>query len=749
MKLELEATRQNSLDYNQFSEEGSSEDTAECLRAAVEAAQTGDRAEARELLLFVTESEPRNETAWLWLASISEYPEELLVFLQKVLSINPANKRALEWAAATESLLAKTFLARGASAVRENKSEFARQCFSQAIAHEPQNAAAWLELASVADAPEEKIGYLEKALSIEPDNKNALIALEITHEKARQALLKKANFAAISGERENAEQMLEELFGDAPELEEAWILKAYLAEESAEKIACYEKVLQMNPESAAAQAGMASLEAMRQKSVEQKNFAAALQKAFAENESLKRQNLAEEFSESSVSASSDEQSVEGSTPAEFAPSENAPLPDFPGGPDIELPAAENFPEESSIVPAQKSVSDSEIIETANQSDDFHGEDIADDSVYDLSNISENEIINFSLEDEFGQTDSAKVFETNKDSGDGGNFSEPDSPQTETPGKEKLFDEPDFFIHEAEAIGFQENLLDSETENNSSEDATENQAPEILARDSAFDSNDDAESAIHKIFTQAEPSACPFCAVVNEGQAVACRACRTMLSLSDLEAMLAYRDADAEVLQAAINAFEIEKSRRALTVEELSLLAIAHFNIKNSRAGFNCLQEALRLNPNNILLSSRVNFLAIRLAEIEEKQPRSAPDAAQKCCTIMIVDDNPTVRRLVAGKLEKCGHAVIAAESGTDALSKIGEVTPDLILLDIAMPQMDGYEICKFIRGNAATKDVPVLLISGKDGLFDAARGQAAGSTGFIAKPFGPEALMRAVETYLT
>ena len=65
-----------------------------------------------------------------------------------------------------------------------------------------------------------------------------------------------------------------------------------------------------------------------------------------------------------------------------------------------------------------------------------------------------------------------------------------------------------------------------------------------------------------------------------------------------------------------------------------------------------------------------------------------------------------------------------------------------------MPRMDGYEVCKVIRGRQATKDVPVIMISGKDGFFDKVRGRMAGASGYITKPFGPETLMKTVEACL-
>jgi twitching motility two-component system response regulator PilG len=104
--------------------------------------------------------------------------------------------------------------------------------------------------------------------------------------------------------------------------------------------------------------------------------------------------------------------------------------------------------------------------------------------------------------------------------------------------------------------------------------------------------------------------------------------------------------------------------------------------------------------------------------------------------------------LISGKLEKSGHETICAVDGVDALDKLDEVTPDLVLLDIAMPRMDGYQVCKMIRENESIKDIPVIMVSGKDGFFDKALGELAGSTGYISKPFGPEALMKIVNEYL-
>ena len=85
-------------------------DLESLVKKGIAAAQSGDREQARKLLSQATAIDPASEDAWLWLASISEYPEELLAFLNRVLEINPENERACEWRVATKSVLAKTFV---------------------------------------------------------------------------------------------------------------------------------------------------------------------------------------------------------------------------------------------------------------------------------------------------------------------------------------------------------------------------------------------------------------------------------------------------------------------------------------------------------------------------------------------------------------------------------------------------------------------------------------------------------------
>jgi twitching motility two-component system response regulator PilG len=116
--------------------------------------------------------------------------------------------------------------------------------------------------------------------------------------------------------------------------------------------------------------------------------------------------------------------------------------------------------------------------------------------------------------------------------------------------------------------------------------------------------------------------------------------------------------------------------------------------------------------------------------------------------VLIVDDSPTVCKIVSITLKKRGFDVQSAGDGVEAMALVASDRPDLILLDITMPRMDGYQLCKLIKGYPETKNIPVIMLSGKDGFFDRVRGKLVGCSDYITKPFDPELLVAAVERFL-
>ena len=117
-------------------------------------------------------------------------------------------------------------------------------------------------------------------------------------------------------------------------------------------------------------------------------------------------------------------------------------------------------------------------------------------------------------------------------------------------------------------------------------------------------------------------------------------------------------------------------------------------------------------------------------------------------TVLVVDDSPTVRKIVQMTLQREHIRVITAGDGLSALTSVADEMPALILLDIQLPRMDGYHICQIIRKNLQFRTIPIIMLSGKDGLFDKMRGRLAGSTEYLTKPFDSAELVQTVKKHL-
>ena len=115
--------------------------------------------------------------------------------------------------------------------------------------------------------------------------------------------------------------------------------------------------------------------------------------------------------------------------------------------------------------------------------------------------------------------------------------------------------------------------------------------------------------------------------------------------------------------------------------------------------------------------------------------------------VLVIDDSNTIRRSAEIFLKQGGYEVLLAEDGFDALSKVNDHDPDLIFCDILMPRLDGYQTCAIIKRNPRFTQVPVIMLSSKDGVFDKARGRMVGSEDYLTKPFTKEQLLRAVAQY--
>ena len=121
--------------------------------------------------------------------------------------------------------------------------------------------------------------------------------------------------------------------------------------------------------------------------------------------------------------------------------------------------------------------------------------------------------------------------------------------------------------------------------------------------------------------------------------------------------------------------------------------------------------------------------------------------------ILIAEDEPDIRDLIKFTLNFAGHEVIVTTNGEEAFEKAKETIPDLIMMDVRMPRMTGYEACKRMKEIHALKPVPVVFLSAKGQDSEIAAGLDAGAVEYILKPFAPDQLSetvnRLLETYGT
>lgn len=589
------------------------------LKKGISAAQCGDRSLARRLLTEAAEAEPTSETAWMWLASISEYPEELLGFLDRVLDINPANEKASEWRRATNALLAKTFVQRAIAAREEGSQVQADQALTQALSHDNDCVAAWLLRAEWTEASDAKVAAFEQVLQLDPENEQARNVLDEIGRQRSETAFADVKAAANAGKRKKALELVDEFLRTVPDNAEAWVLRSHLAIDMDDKIQSLEEALK----------------------IDEYNLAARAMYDFLTT------------------------TLRPEPTAEIEPKAEIPVADLAAPPAEELKSLYQQPEEDLT----------DCVDPGRSIEEIFG------SVHEEADPAGLTVESVELPEDVVAADVA-------------------------PASTDPFDET------MVALGVDDAAI--------------------------------PDAALAEAVMRGD--ACPFCHADNDAQAFECASCHAFLTLADLDVLFASPRADRDTVQQAVTEMEAEWNLREFSVSELKALGLGHLNLGDTEAGLKYLQEAGRFAPNDVMLAAEINSIAIRLDEMQRQAELHGGMPTGR--TILVVDDSPTVRKLIAGKLEKSGHTVICAADGVEALEQLEVVLPDLVLLDITMPRMDGYEVCKQIRSNPEARDLPVVMISGKDGFFDKVRGRMAGTTGYVTKPFGPETLMKALETYL-
>jgi twitching motility two-component system response regulator PilG len=252
--------------------------------------------------------------------------------------------------------------------------------------------------------------------------------------------------------------------------------------------------------------------------------------------------------------------------------------------------------------------------------------------------------------------------------------------------------------------------------------------------------------------------CPFCWTPVPITSVQCLYCKSHLYIHN-QFFTSPKDADEKILEKAIERYTRVIGREK-NVNAHYYLSMAHLNLQHWEEALNLFHKTVKLAPKKKSFSDQLrvflNHMASKKADVEKlttREPgaseseREIADAGEKK-KILVVEDSSTVRKVVSITLNQKGYEIIEAKDGLEALSRLNEETPDLILLDIILPKMDGYKILNIIKGNELFKNIPVIMLTSKDGMVSKLKGKLAGSDAYLTKPFQPKVLLETIQRYL-
>jgi twitching motility two-component system response regulator PilG len=254
-------------------------------------------------------------------------------------------------------------------------------------------------------------------------------------------------------------------------------------------------------------------------------------------------------------------------------------------------------------------------------------------------------------------------------------------------------------------------------------------------------NEKALAGVAKLQSQVAPRwRCPICTHAADATQSPCGGCGCLTALDDLKAFDAPRTVNRPAVEAAAKAL-YAAAREQPTADAVFALGLAYLNLGFPDEAMQTLQSAGRMKDLDAARRAQVT----KLFQHRERAAVAAPQPSTTKPMVMVVDDSPTVRKLVSVTLTAAGYRILEAESGYGAADLIRDHgTPALFILDVNMPGMDGFTLCKTLRDNQETSKVPVVFLTGKDGFLNKLRGQWAGASDYLTKPFEPQKLLATV-----
>ena len=256
--------------------------------------------------------------------------------------------------------------------------------------------------------------------------------------------------------------------------------------------------------------------------------------------------------------------------------------------------------------------------------------------------------------------------------------------------------------------------------------------------------------------------CPFCWTPMDPRTIQCVFCKGFITVHS-KVFTSQRDANPGIMEKAIERY-VRILGNEKNINAYYYLSLAHLNMEHWEEALNLFHKMVNMEPDKKLFTEQLRLLLNNMAshgtaiEMDNRVSQDARDAedktgagdgpeVKKIPKVLVVEDSSTTRKVISITLGQKGYEIIEARDGLEAFSRLNE-GPDLILLDIILPNMDGYKILEFIRKNPRFKDIPVIMLTSKDGMINRLKGKMAGATAYLTKPFDPKKLVETIEKYI-
>ncbi len=258
--------------------------------------------------------------------------------------------------------------------------------------------------------------------------------------------------------------------------------------------------------------------------------------------------------------------------------------------------------------------------------------------------------------------------------------------------------------------------------------------------------------------------CPFCYAPVEQHSSFCGFCKAG-TLNDAKTLV---QIDTQAVERRLVQQAAKRFERVLAAEVnpkmLFYAGAAYLNLNDfdkALTYFDLLMPIIQVDTRYHKVSEQVGQILEYIAANQKPEEQESKEHKQEAKenkqlitnqanrkTVLVVEDSPTTRKVIKMTLQSGGFRVIEAIDGVEALSKLNDDRPDLVLLDIMLPKIDGYKVLSILKKNGDTRDIPVIMLTSKNRIIDKVKGHLSAANAYLTKPFKPAELISIVHSIL-